>query len=300
MLHRTIFLLENRCAEASLPDAEQALTEYSALGLQTQIVLVKDGDDPVRAAAELNAAQEGTLCLTDSERILSALLSVGAAAAGVLHRENRRERFKGADYVLEEPQWLSLDSLQKVWQRQRHLPWTILETSRCLVREFTPEDLDGIYMLYDEEARRFLEAPSEDRKREDEILRAYIERIYRLYGYGQWAVLDKSGGELIGRMGYSFPTAPETALGADASFGFVLRRDFRHLGIGAEVGCALVQYGFDELGFCTVSAEAARENPASDALLRKLGFKCVELPAKAVSGDNDEAGHRFLYYVNLK
>lgn len=298
MLSRILFILEYSWRGSSLPDASQALEEYRALGLEARIRFVKREEDPVPVMGELEAAGAETLCLTDSARILTALLAGGAAAAGFLHRANRAEKLKGVDYLLEEPQWLSRDSLQKVWQRQRRLPWTILETARCLVREFTAGDLEDIYLLYDEEADRFLEAPSQNREREAEILRAYIDRIYRLYGYGQWAVLDKTGGTLIGRMGYSFPTGAEASLGADASFGFLLRRDFRHLGIAREVCSALVRYGFEELGFTSVSAEAAPENRASDALLRELGFERVEISADSAAGG--KGGSKVCYYIKTQ
>ena len=57
------------------------------------------------------------------------------------------------------------------------------------MREFTVDDLDGIYALYDGQARQYLEPPSADRAREREVLEAYIDRIYGLYGFGHWAVL---------------------------------------------------------------------------------------------------------------
>ena len=57
------------------------------------------------------------------------------------------------------------------------------------MREFTVDDLKGIYSLYDDRARMFMEPPSEDRAHERAILQAYIERIYGLYGFGHWAVL---------------------------------------------------------------------------------------------------------------
>lgn len=283
MLEKVLFLLEYNYRKCSLPDAADAVRAYREMGLTADLLYLEEREDCARRIDRLEAAKLQTLCLTDSGRILRALLAAGAAAAGFLHAGNRAESLKGVDYLLEEPQWISPDSLQKVWQRQRHLPWNILETKRCCVREFVPSDLGAIYRLYDAEANRFLEGPSADTEKEAAILRAYIERIYRLYGYGQWAVLEKARGELIGRIGFSFPTGGEAALCADASFGFLIRMDWRHRGIAAEVCEALVRYGFAELGFERISAEASPENAASDALLRKLGFVRAE-PEKRIRG----------------
>ena len=142
------------------------------------------------------AARE-MLFLCGSGQTLRGLREKGLCAAGYSHAENAGESFSGAPYVLQEPDLVDRDSYCKIYEREAGLPWTILETDRCLVREFTAEDLDGIYALYDDEARRFLEPPSEDRAHEREILEAYIRRIYGLYGFGHWAVLEKEPGPVL-------------------------------------------------------------------------------------------------------
>ncbi len=143
-----------------------------------------------------DAARE-MLFLCGSGQTLRSLREKGLCAAGYSHAENAGESFSGAPYVLQEPDLVDRDSYCKIYEREAGLPWTILETDRCLVREFTAEDLDGIYALYDDEARRFLEPPSEDRAHEREILEAYIRRIYGLYGFGHWAVLEKEPGPVL-------------------------------------------------------------------------------------------------------
>ena len=143
-----------------------------------------------------DAARE-MLFLCGSGQTLRSLREKGLCAAGYSHAENAGESFSGAPYVLQEPDLVDRDSYCKIYEREAGLPWTILETDRCLVREFTAEDLDGIYALYDDEARRFLEPPSEDRAHEREVLEAYIRRIYGLYGFGHWAVLEKEPGPVL-------------------------------------------------------------------------------------------------------
>ena len=143
-----------------------------------------------------DAARE-MLFLCGSGQTLRSLREKGLCAAGYSHAENAGESFSGAPYVLQEPDLVDRDSYCKIYEREAGLPWTILETERCLVREFTAEDLDGIYALYDDEACRFLEPPSEDRAHEREILEAYIRRIYGLYGFGHWAVLEKEPGPVL-------------------------------------------------------------------------------------------------------
>ena len=252
---------------------------------------------------------ENTLILCDSGERIRTLQKMGFCAAGYSHAGNRSEQFRGVSYIIQEPDLVDFDSYEKIYERGAGLPWTILKTRRCLVREFTVDDLEGIYSLYDDRARMFLEPPSEDRAHEREILKAYIERIYGLYGFGHWAVLTTDAalpgtmdtaapetkdeaasgkmnplvpGTLIGRIGFSAVTAEKEAQaaalgvsGVDADFGFLVAASCRGTGIAQEVCEALLRYGFESLGFLRVSADADPRNRASIRLLQKLGFTAV-------------------------
>ena len=248
---------------------------------------------------------EETLFLCEGGDVLRELLEKGAYAIGYAHADNSAEHFSGAPYIVQEPDLVDADSYVKMYQRAAGLPWTILETKRCLVREFTEEDLDGIYALYDAQACRFLQPPSADRAREREILRAYIERIYGLYGFGHWAVFLKDEPEvLIGRIGYSAITSRQEqeaqALGLsalDADFGFLVGAKWRRQGIAEEVSRALLRYGFTELGFTCVRADARNDNAASQHLLTKLGF----VPAGSCTPEKEgEAADKTLFIYAQK
>lgn len=293
---------------------ERAVRNLTAQGLQSGILLY-DRENPV-----LQTGLREALLLCDDGELLKELRGKGFYTAGCSHAFNESERFDGAAFVVQEPDLVDPDSYEKMYERQAGLPWTILRTPRCVVREFTVDDLDQIYSLYDGQARRFITPPSEDRERERDILRAYIDRIYPFYGFGYWAVTAGSGkalsaygtkdspekekhslslngttglpagdGELIGRVGFAPLTArqereavelgmrgyDERSSGFDADFGFLIRQDCRGLGIASEVSRALLEYGFTELGFTCVRADARLENGASLRLLRSLGFSCI-------------------------
>ena len=268
MVKKVIFYLEEQWYKECLPEAAEAVRTFKGYGFESDLWVVEGGE-------ELPAPEYDTLYIADSERLLRQLQDPGAAFCGYSHSGNTSQNLKRADYILMEPQWVDRDSLVKIWQRRRHLPWTILETARCEVREFVPEDLEAIRALYDEEAVRFLEAPSEDTEKEKKILEAYIDRVYRLCGYGHWAVLSRETGELIGRIGFSFPSASAPGPAADASFGYLVRRSERGRGIAREVCAALLNYGFEQLGFEQIGADAAASNAASVKILRSFGFREV-------------------------
>lgn len=268
-------------------------------------ILAADSAGEALAAARVQQAPAWagpgeTLFLCEDGRVLKDLLEQGAFAIGYAHAENAGERFSGAPYIVQEPDMVDADSYVKMYERAAGLPWTILETEHCLVREFTVEDLDGIYALYDGQASRFLEPPSADRGREREILRAYIERIYGLYGFGHWAVVSREEpGVLMGRIGYSAITASQEqearALGIpdpDADFGFLLGAKWRGRGIAREVCRALVDYGISELGFTCIRADARNDNTASVRLLTGLGFVPV---GRCMPEKDGEAAEKTLF-----
>ena len=270
-MERIIILLEEKWNTESRPGAEAAVSVYRKYSFDTDVCILAEQDMTVPGACRNTF---DTLYIADSARLLQLLIDCGAAFCAYSHSGNSAEDLGAADYVLMELQWVDRDSLIKIWQRQRNIPWTILETERCVVREFVPEDLDAIYELYDVDARRFLEPPSMNRSLEKEILSAYIRRVYRLCGYGHWAVILKKSGGLIGRMGFAFPpsTDPKLSPVPDAMFGYLVKSDQRGKGIAVETGAAILQYGFDKLGFEAIGAEAAVSNTVSDKILRNFSF----------------------------
>ena len=293
-MKRIVILLEEKWHTESLPDAAAAVRAYQEYGFDTDLWILEEQDritgeqsaipneptsDTVTGpngphSSILSPGDADTLFIADSERLLRQLAEAGAAFCAYSHGGNSGEDLSAAEYILMEPQWVDEDSLVKIWQRQRNIPWTILETERCVVREFVPEDTDALYDLYDEEAKRFLEPPSGNRPLEREILTSYIRRVYRLCGYGHWAVICKKTGELIGRMGFAFPPSPAPVCDPvpDAMFGYLVRSDRRRQGITREVGAAILQYGFEKLGFTAIGADAAVSNTVSDKILRNFSF----------------------------
>ena len=293
-MKRIVILLEEKWHTESLPDAAAAVRTYQEYSFDTDLWILEEQDritgeqsaipheptsDTVTGpngphSSILSPGVADTLFIADSARLLRQLAEAGAAFCAYSHGGNSGEDLSAAEYILMEPQWVDEDSLVKIWQRQRNIPWTILETERCIVREFVPEDTDALYELYDEEARRFLEPPSGNRPLEREILTSYIRRVYRLCGYGHWAVICKKTGELIGRMGFAFPPSPAPVCDPvpDAMFGYLVRSDRRRQGITREVGAAILQYGFEKLGFTAIGADAAVSNTVSDKILRNFSF----------------------------
>ncbi len=216
-------------------------------------------------------AETGTLWLTDSGAFYEQLYAAGKPVIG-FYRDlaHMDEQFPHSPYVLTEPEWVDADSYEKIYERLKNLPWTILVTKRCIVRELTEEDVPALYKLYaDAETKRFMPPLADNPEDEKRIQRAYIEKVYGLFGFGYWAVIDKTTGELIGRVGFGVPDDGDEPV----SFGYQIRADRRRQGVALEVTSAVLAYAKRNLPFeHGICAHTDAANEASLGLLHKLGF----------------------------
>lgn len=160
--------------------------------------------------------------------------------------------------------------LERMYQRFHGLPWTVIETERCYLREMTLDDLDDLYELYrPEEMTRYMEGLYEDREKEEEYTRAYIENMYRFYGYGMWVVIEKAGHRLIGRAGLShLEVDGETQL----ELGYAIAVGWQQQGIAREVCLGILDYAREALKAPAVYCLIQKENKSSIHLAEKLGF----------------------------
>ncbi len=206
-------------------------------------------------------------------------------------REGKDEDLSPAAYTLENLPQIDMDDFVKVWEREAGLPWTILKTDRLLLREFadTEDDLDALYRIYnDPDALRFLTPPAADRDEERAALSLYLERVYRFYGFGSWAVLLRDTGEIIGRAGFGLPDPEDASF--TPSLGYLIGAGFRGRGYASEICRAIVNYGFRVLGFDFVKASADKDNTPSVRLLMSLGFR----QSGSLTGEDGRETLRFL------
>lgn len=172
-------------------------------------------------------------------------------------------------YVVLHPEEMAYEDFERIYQRQKGIPWTILTTERCLVREFAMEDLAALEELYAWPGITDYTEPLEPHEQEAAYQRDYIRYAYGIFGYGFWLVFDKKTGELIGRAGIE---TNEDCGDGEAELGYVIRPDRQHQGIATEVCAAILAYAGKELGLRRIFARTHRDNVPSTVLLRRLGF----------------------------
>lgn len=234
------------------------------------------------------ATGHGELWITDSRELALTLGAAKIPFAVYLHPGNRHRDFSMAQYGVEDLEDTDAAFLEGVYRRFTGLPWDILETERCLVRETAEEDVDSFYRIYSEPAiTRFTEGLYPRVEQEKEYVREYREKIYSFYNYGVWTIALRENGDIIGRAGFSFRPGFD-----DPELGFVIGLPWQGKGFAGEVCGAILRYGEEELGFTRVQALSEPENAASLALLRRLGF--------VRQGSVEESGKQYVLLVREK
>lgn len=186
-----------------------------------------------------------------------------------LHDGNKAASFKKAPYAVTSLKGVDYDYMDKIYKRLFGIPWTILTTERCVIREMAEDDLDELYDVYkDPSITRYTEGLYQDREKEREYIKKYISQVYELCGFGIWAVVDKVTGKLIGRAGLSWREGFETP-----ELGYIISVDYQRKGIATEVCGAILKFAKIELQFSLIRVLLDKENIASFKLCSKLGFK---------------------------
>jgi ribosomal-protein-alanine N-acetyltransferase len=144
----------------------------------------------------------------------------------------------------------------------------ILETSRLILREYLPDDVDALSrVLSDPETMRFYPAPYDRAGVEDWIarsLRRYVEQ-----GHGLWAMVLKASGEMIGDCGLTVQNVD----GADEiEIGYHVRRDLWGQGLATEAARACRDLGFARLPVDRLISLIRPENLPSRRVAEKNGM----------------------------
>jgi ribosomal-protein-alanine N-acetyltransferase len=144
----------------------------------------------------------------------------------------------------------------------------ILQTQRLSLREFESEDLDALVtILSDPETMRYYPAPVDRVGVADWIQRNRAR--YANDGYGLWAMILASTGELIGDCGL----VRQRVDGMDEiEIGYHVRRDLWGQGYASEAACACRDYGFAKLEVDRLISLIRPENLASRRVAEKNGM----------------------------
>lgn len=163
---------------------------------------------------------------------------------------------------------IGIEFLTRVYERHHGIPWTILETERCIVKEFSMDYLDDLFELYAGEGMTDYMEPLYPYEEERAYQEAYIKHMYGFYGYGMWIVCDKETGKLIGRAGVEH----REELDGEMELGYAIGVQYQRQGYATEVCRAILTYVQEELLQESICCMIEEGNEVSEHFARNLGF----------------------------
>ena len=268
-LRKIRVLLQEKTCEDKILILKEKLQEAGMELTAECIVSQKKGQASQKAEVPEPKDVSGMLWITDSGAAAGKLCSLGLPVVAYFHEKNEGEDFSGLKYAMEEPQELDAQYFERVYRRLLGLPWEILTTERCLIRETTPEDVDAFYEIYSHPSiTKYTEGLYPQVEQEKQYVREYAEKVYAFYDFGVWTVTERESGTVIGRAGFSY-----RAGFTDPELGFVIGVPWQGKGIAFEVCQAVLSYGKERLGFQRVNAMVCAKNHASRRLCGRLGFR---------------------------
>ena len=161
----------------------------------------------------------------------------------------------------------------------------VLSTERLNLRHLTEEDAPFILELLNEEG--FLKNIGDRGVRDLEGARRYVSEgpaaSYQQHGFGLWMIEEKATGEPVGICGLVKREGLE-----HVDVGYAILERCAGRGYAKESAAAVLDYAREVIGLKTVVAITTVDNAASQAVLRRIGFKpmgIIRLPGR----DEDSA-----------
>ena len=222
-----------------------------------------------KAMKEDEEKKNHALLIASTDTSIALGKEIGIATMAYDNPDFPNQSYSGVDMLVEGFEEVDADFLNKVYQRYYHIPWRILETERCVVRELSLEDLDGLFELYADEGMDDYTEPLYPYEEEKEFQRAYIDHMYRYYGYGLWLVFEKQTGQLIGRAGLEHREYNDVV---ELELGYLIGKKYQGKGYATEVCKAILDYAKEKAGFDRINTVIQDGNVISMELSKKLGF----------------------------
>lgn len=207
------------------------------------------------------------LYVTDSLALANKLKQAEEAVLFYVHEKNRTFDLSGFRYLIEGFEEVTGHYFEKVYQRLKKLPWTILTTKRLVLRETTVEDLPDFFQIYKDPSITKYTEDLYSYEEEEAYIRDYSHAVYEMLEYGIWTVVEKESGKIIGRAGLNVREGYE-----EAEIGFLIGALYQRKGYAYEACEAICQYAKEELYMDSLQAFVMEGNSASEHLLAKLGF----------------------------
>ena len=96
-------------------------------------------EELTRTLKEQEALCKDALLIAATDRVISLGKQYRIATMAYANPDFPNQTYAGVDMIVEGFEEVDADFLEKVYQRHYRIPWTILETERCVVKELSLE-----------------------------------------------------------------------------------------------------------------------------------------------------------------
>lgn len=248
------------------------LDSIDVLEKNTGITVFKTLKSFLDSRENCSSGHKNTFMITDNRRAADFAIENEIGIAVYINDINSASDFSEALYCVDSLKEMTKNTLIRMYERANDIPWTIMETKRCIVSEMTLDDVDRLYEIYaDKETKQYVEDLYKDREEEREYTKKYINNQYKFFEYGIWIVREKEDSVIIGRAGLFNRDDQD-----EIEIGFVFAREYWGMGYASEVLSAILSYAREELDVTNIVAHVHHENDRSKKLLMKLGFEFVK------------------------
>lgn len=149
-----------------------------------------------------------------------------------------------------------------------------IETERLLLRELLLSDADGMFELDSNPKVHLFLGNNPVKKLEESIEYIhFVQKQYKDFGTGRWAVILKDTNEFLGWSGIKFITDEINGHKNFYEIGYRFIEKHWGKGYATEAGKAFVDYAFNEMKVDALYAYADAGNENSRKILEKLGLQ---------------------------
>lgn len=146
----------------------------------------------------------------------------------------------------------------------------VIETERLQVREFESRDIHDLsMMLSDPDVMEYSSKGPLDEVATSDFIK-WCVKSYKEDGYGQWAVVEKESGRLIGCCGLSRTTVDECD---EVEIGYRLAKEKWGKGLALEAANGVLAHGFQNCNIESIVGIVSPHHGVSIRVLEKLGFR---------------------------
>lgn len=221
-------------------------------------------------AAELSGSNPGEcIVIEDSQNGIKAAVAAGMSSVGYIGDENGTQDLSKADYLVSSFEGLEGSFFEMVHCHHHKIPWTVLRTERLTIRELEKEDIEDFIDTIRKNHPTDIVGLPKDCSMEEflsvDYMWAFAENMYKLYGYGIWAIDHR---KLKVNIGY-------VVLDEMNYIGYVIKEAYRNQGFCREAIDEIVDYIRSEELMEYILAKVHRNNRnnrISEQILNDIGF----------------------------